>query len=438
MHFNINFALTHLNSFRFYLTLLISTVLFLWNQKRRRWWYLTMTGIILIATLLMSVANYHLTPSGVHNILVFGGSMLVMTLLALLCCEISWEEAAFCAVAGYGVQFIISLCSEMCFRFFHLSSPEMFFCQVAIASVILPPMYALFGKQLRQGQNLDVDRRHMLLLVAGAVLTEIILCYQFRLRWAIIQNMPFMLVDALLLILCSIFILISQFALLVQRNLEDELKIINQMRRKDRDQYQISSETIDLINRKCHDMRHQIRTIGQTANVNPAAVKEMERSIGIYDAIYRTGCQALDIVLTEKSLYCQQNSISISCIADGPSLRFVSETDIYSLFGNLLDNAIHAVQDLPPAERIISLTIRRHGDLLSINAHNLYTGKIVMQNGLPLTTSGDPANHGFGTKSIVAIVNKYGGTTSFHVRDGEFNLNILFPLNKVKELGANL
>jgi len=230
---------------------------------------------------------------------------------------------------------------------------------------------------------------------------------------------------------CLTAALIIQFSLLVQRNLEDELKIINQMWRKDYDQYQIASETIEQINYKCHDMRHQIRTIGQSANVTPEALKEMEKAISIYDSMFQTGCRVLDIILTEKSLYCQKNNIVIKCIADGSALCFIRDADIYSLFGNLLDNAIHAVQELEEEQRIISLTVKLCGELLSINSYNCYTGEMMMRDGLPVT-SGDPKYHGFGAKSMVAIVNKYGGTVSFQAKDGIFNLNMLFSLSDIQ------
>ena len=55
-----------------------------------------------------------------------------------------------------------------------------------------------------------------------------------------------------------------------------------------------------------------------------------------------------------------------------------------------------------------------------------------MQDGFPVTRD-DPSRHGFGTKSMAAIVNKYGGTVSFQARNGIFNLNMLFPLSDIAE-----
>ena len=428
------FLMTMLNSLRFYLTLTASTLVFLWCQKRRRWWPVPMAAIFALGVAGMTLINYCLPNSNQKNLLVFGGAMLVSVAMALACFDVRWEEALFCAVAGYSVQFVVSLCAEMGFRLFSLSSPQHFLLQSVITAAALPAAYFYFGRRLKRGQNMDLDRRSLLPLVVGAVVAEIVLCYNLRLYWMNSAERIHMVCDAILLCLSSIFILVILFALLVQRKLEDELKIINQLRRKDQDQYQIASETIEQINQKCHDMRHQIRIIGRSARVTPDALAEMERTISIYDSLAQTGCRALDTILTEKSLYCQKNGIVIRCIADGSGLNLFRDVDIYSLFGNLLDNAIHAVQGLELERRVVNLTVKQHGELLSVNSCNCYAGQMTMRDGVPVT-SGDPQYHGFGTKSMVAIVNKYGGTVSFQAKDGVFNLNMLFPIS---DLGGDI
>ena len=52
-----------------------------------------------------------------------------------------------------------------------------------------------------------------------------------------------------------------------------------------------------------------------------------------------------------------------------------------------------------------------------------------MEGGLPGTSNRDRTLHGFGVKSMVMIVEKYGGTISFDAKDQIFNLNILFPIS---------
>ena len=420
------FRMTMLNSLRFYITLAGSTLVFLWCQKRRRWWGASMAAVFAFGVLGMTVTNYSLPNSNVKNLLVFGGAMLVVVAIALACFEVRWEEALFCAVAGYSVQFIISLCGEMGFRVYGLSSPEYFLLQLAITAAVLPLVYLRFGRKLKRGQNMDLDRRSLLPLVVGAVLAEVVLCYNMRLRWMTFDNRAYMMYDASLLILCSVFILVSQFALLVQRNLEDELKIINQLRRKDRDQYQVASETIDQINRKCHDMRHQIRTIGRSARVTPEALAEMEQTIDIYDSMVSTGCRALDIILTEKSLYCQKNNIVIRCIADGRGLSFLQDVDIYSLFGNLLDNALEACERMRRDEcRFIHIQAKSVKKCFLIEVRNSMDRTEQFTEGF--TNKEDSQEHGIGLLNVGDVVHGYDGVLNAEAENGIFLISVLMP-----------
>lgn len=417
-------------SSEFYVLLLAATLLFLWRQERRSHFFVRLLGLMVFGTVVMLLLRELISSPNLKNLLIYSSAMGTMSVIAYTCFEISWSEAIFCAVAGYSAQFAESACSELCTRLFSIQGFSHELSQFLIAVSVYTLIYRAFGRNLKRGQNFDISKWFLLALVIGAVLIEIVICFNLRLEWNAANDPNHIVWDSLLLFIGTWAILTIQFTLLVQRNLENELKVIYQMWRKEQDQFRISQETIDQINRKCHDMRHQIHSIGTSANVSPAALKEMESSINIYDSLYNTGSQALDIILTEKSLYCQKNNIIISCIADGANLRFLSDSDIYSLFGNLLDNAIHAVQDLEIDKRIIGLSVKRCGELLSINSHNCYTGQIIMRNGLPQTSSGDPANHGFGTKSMAAIAAKYGGTISFQAKNGIFNLNLLFPISQ--------
>lgn len=59
--------------------------------------------------------------------------------------------------------------------------------------------------------------------------------------------------------------------------------------------------------------------------------------------------------------------------------------DIYSPFGNLLDNAINSVLNLAPDMRCISLNVKAHGHLLSIHSQNCYSGDVLIRDGRPVT-----------------------------------------------------
>lgn len=113
----------------------------------------------------------------------------------------------------------------------------------------------------------------------------------------------------------------------------------------------------------------------------------------------------------------------------------MSDIDIYSLFANVLDNAIEAVSALDGQKRMIELTVRRVNGFLSVHAENCYEGELSMKNGLPLTTKDDKNRHGFGTLSIRHTVKKYGGDVAVTAEDGIFSVDMIVPLDGKKQSG---
>jgi sensor histidine kinase regulating citrate/malate metabolism len=146
----------------------------------------------------------------------------------------------------------------------------------------------------------------------------------------------------------------------------------------------------------------------------------------IYESIAKTDNQALDLVLTEKSLLCEKYHIQFSYIADGKLLDFMSLVDIYSLFGNALDNAIEALLKEEEDKRVIQMNIRARGKLLYIDIDNYSSRKIEFQDGLPVTDKADKDYHGFGLKSIRYITEKYDGAFSVAQKNDMFLLHLLF------------
>ncbi len=203
------------------------------------------------------------------------------------------------------------------------------------------------------------------------------------------------------------------------------------LRRQLQEQYEFSKENIDIINQKCHDLKHQIAALRlvRDRREQDAGLEEIERSVLIYDAVSKTGNEVLDTVLTEKSLLCERAHISWTCMAQGKLLDFMSPVDIYTLFGNALDNAVEGsctVRDM--ARRSVAVTVlNRHGAAF-IQIENYFDGALTMENGLPHTTKADERSHGFGIKSIQSITERYGGTMNISTEDGIFLLSVLIPI----------
>lgn len=366
---------------------------------------------------------------------------------ARFCFGAGWRGCVFCTVAGYSVQHLASVCYDMALTIAGFSGSTQVYSNaparfdpipaaifLEVYALVYWALYQLFARRMKKGEDMDIQRPSLLVLVALTVLVEIVLNAVVIYHKYENLDLVYYLAASLANVVCSLSVLVVLFSLLFQKSLEAELEVVYQMWRQEQKQYEISKQTIDLINVKCHDMKHQIRAISRQAAIDPAALEEMESVISIYGTIVKTGSQALDIILAGKNLYCQKNGVTISCIADGAKLDFMTDSDIYSLFGNLLDNAIRSVTALEPDKRVISFSVRAERAFLSINSHNYYGGEVRMERGLPVSNQAETGYHGFGVKSMALIVEKYGGTISFHAKSQVFNVNILFPLNPDKYL----
>ncbi len=227
-------------------------------------------------------------------------------------------------------------------------------------------------------------------------------------------------------------ILYLQNELFKKSDMQRELDMIKLLWKKEQEQYKMSKENIALINQKCHDLKHQIRAIRNSDKEDKEKyLEEIENSIQIYEAIVKTGNEVLDTILTEKSLHCKEKGITVSCMADGSQLGFINTIDLYSILGNVIDNAIEAVEKLKNKEmRQIDVLIYKQKQFLMIHVINPIIGNLVYEEELPVTTKENRNDHGYGLKSIKYILEKYDGCFSIAEEDGCFSLIILIPIPK--------
>ena len=409
------------------LELLVAEALFCWCLPRKT----EFSRKLVFAVILMLVTSFYL-PYKNYTVDMTGPIrfLSILRYLALFfmslgciggCFSCTLNEVLFYGIGAYAMQHfsfcvdrIVCLVLEsmdIAVGTFQHSLIAFFSCLATYA-----PLYYIFIRYIHR-EKVKVTKDVVLPSMIVVLSTASINLYEYN-------SIPSKLCGCIICVL-AMWILAGIFH---NSQLEQELAAIHQMRSLKEEYYAISKENIETINLKCHDLKHQIGRIRSMSkeSATDRYLEEVENNILIYDAVAQTGCLTLDIILTDKILYCEKNAIKLVYMADGEKLGFMEETDLYHLFGNALDNAIESVLKVQNSEeRIISLVIRTVGNLLSIHLDNAFAGELKFEGGLQLTTKQDFQYHGYGLKSMRMTVEKYGGTMNVSAKHQLFCLNIL-------------
>ena len=429
--------------------------LFAWRLERREglaWRAAAATGVFvcgIAAFLGINGALFALFPTsdGIAGMMLASQTILFALIVAYFTWLVTFLfeagpwTALFCCTAGYAVQNFASGLLELLWVVRVGTGVELtaeldisrMLPNVLCSLVVYVPFYLLVVRKISRKGLEEIHEPALIgimaavvfgiigfdlviksLTSAGAVTTSEVVCLRFAHG-----------------IMCGLTYAL-EYELLVSRHLREEAVATARVHAERERQYEASRQNIEAINIKCHDLRHQIRALAAGAAVGGDALDDLAREVDVYDSSVRTGNDALDTILTEKRLVCARESITLSCVADGRALGFMSSADIYSLFGNALDNAIEAVEKIDDAtERSISVVVRQAAGVASIHIENRFApgaAPKVGPDGALVTSKANASDHGFGVRSMRLTVERYGGTLATLVQGDTFHVNAMVPL----------
>lgn len=180
-----------------------------------------------------------------------------------------------------------------------------------------------------------------------------------------------------------------------------------------------------------HDMKNHILILRNLAKeedlegINTYLEQMAESSFVEIDQKW-TGNQVLDILLNQKQRVAIQEGIQFDIVSNGTVMLGLSEMELVSMFGNLLDNAIEACQKIPPGERKICVFLERKNDMVMIRVSNSAQNAPIIKEGEVLTSKEDRSSHGYGLKNVNAIVEKAGGQIRYEYHNQTFVAQIMF------------
>ena len=198
----------------------------------------------------------------------------------------------------------------------------------------------------------------------------------------------------------------------------------------------ISKQTVEIQNmyRQMQEWRHDYRNhIQNMKNRIDGDQGELEQYLDELaddltqtDTSIQTGNVMADAVLNSKLSKKKKKSIQLNVKAHIPKGIEMTDVEMCSVLGNLLDNAIEACEKLPCDKRFLRVYIDKFKGQFYLSVQNS-SPSIQRDKGIFRTTKA--GTHGFGLFRIDRIAKKYGGYVNRQYEEGVFATELLLPLS---------
>lgn len=419
----------YINAAFYVVSYLFCTMLIAYGMPKRKFFLLKVVSILVLLYALYVGLGFAMSALNIKS---FGWLGLCRYLVffcfacaaTMFCFDCNFWAALFCATVGYCLEHFSERFFELFNRTFFVDFPFVLLMCIkivfyAVCIFLIEFLFIRRSKYYKCSIMLD----NKMQIIISLILVVLLIFVSGRSISVCQGNKQAITMVNILMVSVSLMGILFEIGMVSNHNNKEELLAIKRILHEERERYQLEKEYINIINIKCHDMRHKFSDEDSEKKSDEDETKEQIR---LYDESIDTGNEALNVAIRKKNAQCNQLDICFTSLIDGRKLDFLLPHEIYSLFGNALENAINAVKDLPEEKRIISLTETGCKNFVNIRLENYTSGDIVFADGLPVTKK-DIKYHGYGMKSMKYIVEKYGGLLRAYVKGEVFVLEILFP-----------
>lgn len=236
----------------------------------------------------------------------------------------------------------------------------------------------------------------------------------------------------IIFIIISFLILISVAFFFLRRTLYDMID-----RRIERFQSELIKKQVREIQnmyRQVRGWRHDYRNHIQNMKIQLSEgnyeqlaeyLNELADDLDTVDTVIKTGNVMADAILNSKLNVAKKMNVRLNVRANVPETLPISDVELCSVLGNMLDNAVEACGNLPEDERFMRIYIGKLKGQMYLSVQNS-AGKVRKEKGLYLSTK--EGEHGYGLFRIDRIAKKYGGYVNRQNEEGVFATEIMIPL----------
>lgn len=427
--------------------LLLATSVYVFKLRRRNhfwlWLVLCLSCFIGFAYSWSLIPYINSVTSIIFSILFFFIAFFGLIGSLMACFKVNIQAAMFLGTAGYAMQHFTYKLIQIVIGSIEKGIPSfvdnnygIYGIYASFVIISLPIFYNMFGKKIHKNETLIIEDSRLLIISIILIICTVILNLIYE-SFVKVSNITLFIVGCLFDMVCCFLTLFIEFEMLKSKEISEAYIQMKTIWESEKKQLEISKENMDYMKILAHDLKHELNE--STLLISKDKVDELNRRIAAFGNSIKTGNDILDLVIAERTLIVQKENINLSIIADGSVLSNMKQSDCYSLFMNIMDNAIDAVKELPKDQREISLAVRESMGMILIHEVNPFKGTLNFKDGLPQTTKGDSMYHGLGTKSIKGIVDSYSGDCEISIKDNNiYVLNILLPKNIIQKENTDL
>lgn len=215
-----------------------------------------------------------------------------------------------------------------------------------------------------------------------------------------------------------------------------ERKSIKQRIEMYENQLEIMEQSQKNIKSLNHDMKNHLMLI--SSYIDSKEYSKAQQYIGdinnymtVSGQHIHTGNQEIDAIMNYMITKAENKGCKVETQIQIPNIGFMEKLDLNILLGNLLDNAIEALEKVE--ERYLHISMKYKQGVFVVRIQNSYDGTLYKQGEKYITRKQDTENHGIGLENVNEIIMKYNGKQVVEMTDSQFVITIMLYMEAVHD-----
>ena len=223
-------------------------------------------------------------------------------------------------------------------------------------------------------------------------------------------------------------------SLFIKESQMQKLRLLHEQTQNQMDLYQSMKKRYEQQRRFSHDYKNQLNCIqgmiesGQTQEVLEY-ISGLTGNFRQSEMYVNTNHAVVNVMLNQKYQEASDKGIVMTILSGNLSGLTISEEDIVTLLGNLLDNAIEACEKLNE-NKVIQFKMVLEEEQLVLSIRNPIKNAVQIKDNQIVTSKRDKSRHGIGLLNVDSVIRKNNGTSVLKCEDGWFTFSAMIPLNE--------